>query len=325
MRSASHAVSTTSSALRAVGLAFGLVALGTTLTVGTTAAAEECARTYTTSELSRDLGAMTTALRAKDESGYRNTGQRLASQIGCVRKDLPQRVFASAYRHVGAYHYLNGNFDESRRWFKTALELEPSYEWDAGELALDHPLRRAFDAQRNAATVPPVALDGKAIAAPSGAKLKLDGRELTEAAATLDRPHILMVVGDDRVARQVFVINGNEIPEQFLTEGEASSEPDKPEDLYAAQKVERVRPPAKTPLMISGGALAIAGGAMYATTFATHAKFESSTNPADLDKYKKLTNTLVVAAGATFAVGLGVEYVGIIISEQPGVALRGRF
>ena len=49
--------------------------------VGTEAAAQECARSYTTAELSRDLGAMTTALRAKNDSDYRNVGQRLANQL----------------------------------------------------------------------------------------------------------------------------------------------------------------------------------------------------------------------------------------------------
>lgn len=308
------------------GAALGLLGTTAIATVGTAAQAQECARSYTTSELSRDLGAMTSALRNKDESAYRNTGQRLANQVGCVRKDLPQRVFASAFRHIGAYYYLNGDFDQSKRWFQTALELEPSYEWDAAELALDHPLRRAFDAQRDAATVEPVALDGKAIAAPSGATLKLDGRALTEAAATLDRPHILMVVGEDRVARQVFLIEGNAIPEQFLTEGDSTSSEDEEKDLYAAQKVERVRPPAKTPLMLAGGGLAIAGGAMWATTFATRAQFESATTVADLDKYRRLTNTLVVASGVTFALGVGVEYVGVIISDQrPGISVGGRF
>jgi hypothetical protein len=236
------------------------------------------------------------------------------------------RVFASAYRHVGAFYFMEGNFAQSKRWFMTALELEASYEWDAAELALDHPLRRAFDAQRNTAASEPVPLAGKAIAAPSEGTLKLDGRELTEAAATLGRPHLLMVVGQDRVALEVFLIEGNAIPDQFLTEGGTEeAEDEDPADAYIAQKVERIRPPAKTPLMLTGGGLAIAGGAMWATTFATRAKFDSATSVADLDKYKRLTNTLVVASGVTFALGVGVEYVGIIISEQPGVALGGRF
>jgi tetratricopeptide (TPR) repeat protein len=309
----------------ALGAILGGSSLVAAATVGAEASAQDCARAYTSAELSRDLGAMTTALRAKNESDYRNVGQRLSTQIACVRKDLPQRVWASAYRHLGAYFYMAGNFEESKRWFKTAIELEPSYEWDIAELTIDHPLRRAFDAQRNAATEPPVALAGKTLAPPSGGKIKLDGRELDEPAATLDRPHILMVVGDDRVARQVFLIEGNEIPAQFLGEGEAVASDEKPEDLYAARTVERVRPPAKTPLMVTGGALALVGGALYGTSFATRSQFYEATTPADLDKYRNLTNTLVIAAGASLAIGVGVEYVGIIISEQPGLAFQGRF
>ncbi|HCH63906.1 MAG TPA: hypothetical protein DFR83_13960 [Deltaproteobacteria bacterium] len=309
----------------ALSAALGSVTLLAAATVGTEAAAQDCARSYTTAELSRDLGAMTTALRAKNDSDYRDVGQRLSNQIACVRKDLPQRVWASAYRHLGAYYYMVGDFDQSKRWFKTAIELEPSYEWDIAELTLDHPLRRAFDAQRGAATEDPVALDGKALAPPSGATLKIDGRPLTESSATLDRPHILMVVGTDRVAREVFLIEGNEIPDQFLTDGDAVADEAPAADLYAAKKVERVRPPAKTPLMVTGGALAVVGGALYGTSFATRSQFYSAKTTADLDKYRSLTNTLVVAAGTTLALGIGVEYVGIIISDRPGVALRGRF
>jgi hypothetical protein len=302
------------------------------------AQAVDCARTYTTSELSRDLGAMTAALRGKDDATYKSTGQRLSNQIGCLRTPVPSRVFASAYRHIGAYHYMMGQFDQSKRWFKTGIELEPSYEWDLAELTLDHPLRRAFDAQRSSATESPASIEGKEISPPAGASLMLDGRKLTKAAATLDRPHLLMVVGEDRQVRQVLVIEGNAIPEQFLTDKagvSAAAPPSKskgrkpdpvdPDDAYATRRVYRVRPPAKTPLMVTGGALALAGGAIYATSFATRTKFDSATTQTDLDKYKRLTNTLVVSAGATAALGLGIEYVGIIISEQPGLALRGRF
>ena len=315
----------------------GIVALGST---SAHAQSVECARTYTTTELSRDLGAMTTALRGKDEAAYKATGERLAGQIGCLRAPVPSRVFASAYRHIGAYYYMAGQFNDSKRWFKSGIELEPSYEWDLAELTLDHPLRRAFDAQRAAATESPVSIEGKEIAPPAGASLMLDGRKLTKAAATLDRPHLLMVVGEDRQVRQVVVIEGNAIPEQFLadkaeqvavvptTKGKGKgkrAEPVDPDDAYATRQVYRVRPPAKTPLMVTGGALALAGGALYATSFATRSKFDAATTQTDLDKYKRLTNTLVVSAGATAALGLGVEYVGIIISEQPGLALRGRF
>ncbi len=313
---------------------FGVAGVFTVWVGGSDAMAADCARTYTKQELSRDIGTLNNALRNQDEAAFRDTGGRMAQQIACVRDDLNTIVFATAYRHIGAYYYMTGDFEQSKRWFKTALELEPTFEYGAGDLAMDHPLRRAFDAQRPAASDAPVALEGRELAVPAGAKLKLDGKRLTEAAATLDRPHLLLVVGEDAQVRQVIVIEGNAIPEQFLQSGAAPvaaattkkpTNTPNPDDPYAEVKVARVRPPAKTPLMLSGGVLALAGGAIYATSFSTRAKFDAATTTADLDRYRRLTNTLVVSAGATVALGLGVEYVGIIISDEPGLAIRGRF
>lgn len=326
------------SGLRGFGFA-GLVACSLAA-APSVAHAADCARPYTTAELSRDLSAMTAALRATDEDAYKQTGERLAGQMACVRAALPTRVFASSYRHIGAYYYLAGDFEASKRWFRVAIELEPSFEWDVAELAIDHPLRRAFDAQRATATEQSVRVAGKDLAVPAGSTLMLDGRKITEPEATLDRPHLLMVVGDDRSVRQVVQFEGNAFPDEFLKDAEdnvaVAAAPTRkskgkqekvldPGDEFSTVQVYRVRPPAKTPLMLAGGAVALTGGALYATSAVTRKRFDSATTVADLERYRSLTNTLVVAAGATFAVGLGIEYVGIIIDDQPGVFFRGHF
>jgi hypothetical protein len=101
--------------------------------------------------------------------------------------------------------------------------------------------------------------------------------------------------------------------------------PASPADDYAVVKVARIRPPAKTPLMITGGAVALGAGALYGASFATRARFDAATTSAEMDRYRGLTNTLVVASGATLAIGLGVEYAGIILDGRPGLQLRARF
>ncbi len=98
-----------------------------------------------------------------------------------------------------------------------------------------------------------------------------------------------------------------------------------PEDEYAVQTVKRVRPKAKTPLMIAGGVAALGAGGLYGASFATRAKFDAASTEEEMLKYRSSTNALVIASGVTLALGLGVEYTAIILDGNPGMMLRGRF
>ena len=304
------------------------------------AARAECARAYTGPELINDLSVMNAALRNLDEDAFKVAGKNLEKNIPCVRTPVQPQVFASAYRMIGAYQFLAGDKAVAARWFRVALELNPAYEWDVTEFPADHPIREAFLAERYRAGEAKVAVAGKVLNEPAGSKLMLDGKPLTKPAATTDRPHLLQVVGSDNTVRQVFLIEGNAIPEPFLRAEEAAAvalattgKKDKnapvradPNDPYAVQKIQRVRPKAKTPLMIAGGAIALGSAGIYGASFATRSSFDAATTTKDLEHYRSLTNTLVIAAGTTFAVGIGVEYAAIIIDGNgPALGFRGRF
>ena len=78
--------------------------------------------------------------------------------------------------------------------------------------------------------------------------------------------------------------------------------------------------------MLAGGVVALGSAGIYAASFSTRAKFDVATTTADLERYQQLTNTLVIASGATLLVGLGVEYAGIMLGAQPnGIRMSGRF
>jgi hypothetical protein len=53
----------------------------------------------------------------------------------CLSSSAPSPIFASAYRYIGTYRYLVLN-DEAgaRRWFRVALEIDATHNWDAAEL-----------------------------------------------------------------------------------------------------------------------------------------------------------------------------------------------
>ncbi len=309
-----------------------------------------CAAAYTSEQLVNDLTTVQLALRNLDEASFNTAGARLEAGIGCVGNPIPPMVFASAYRYVGAYHYLQKENDKARQWFRSALELDPTYNWDAQEMELDNPMRQVFEEERARAPIPPTEIPGKVLAQPAGSTLALDGRPLDKAAATADRPHVLQQVAtSDRSVRGTWVIEGNAIPEQFLqdqtlsgltpeeqakADKEAKKKPrEKKKEQVAnveytdsgAVKIDRLRPPEKTPLMVLG-AVGIAGAAgIYAATFATHGEFENANSTEELVAAQTLTNALVLTSGGVLLVGMGVGYWGIVLDGGAGVGISGHF
>ncbi|MFT5686723.1 MAG: hypothetical protein ACI8RZ_007679 [Myxococcota bacterium] len=307
-------------------------------------AAAECASAYTPGQLTDDMSAMTEALRNLDEVTFKQIGQKMEARLPCVGRKLPARVYASAYRYIGTQHYLNQDRAAANQWFLTSLELDPTFEWDINDLGPSHPLRAGFDSQRELAAIEPEAIPGKTLLIPAGGALFLDGRELTEAEATPGRPHIFQVISaGDGSLRQSFIIEGNAIPTQFLQDAveEAAvastetgrksrrgGESTEGEIAYGDMRVvyiDRVRPPAKTPLMLAGGAGMMIAGGLYAASFATLGQFDQSSTTADLLRYQSLTNTLVIASGISAVAGVGIGYAGVMMGSGPGVFVGGRF
>lgn len=305
----------------------------------------ECTSAYTSEQLTDDMSAMTESLRGLDEITFKQVGQNMEVRLPCVGRRLPARVYASAYRYIGTQHYLSQDRATANRWFLTSLELDPTFEWDINDLGPGHPLRAAFDSQRELAAIDPEPIPGKTLLIPAGSALYLDGRELTTAAATPGRPHLLQVISiSDNLLRQSFVIEGNEIPARFLQDavvevvetaepeggrrGRKSNQSTEGEIAYGDMRVvyvDRVRPPAKTPLMLAGGAGMMIAGGLYAASYATHTQFDQASTTVDLLRYQSLTNTLLIASGISAAAGVSVGYAGVMMSGSPGVFIGGRF
>ncbi len=296
--------------------------LGTAVSIGWAPLARaECTTSYVSGQLTEDLGQMTISLQQLDQQTFELAGNRLQLGLPCLKTAVPTGVFASAYRYLGVYHHLGGRMDDARRWFRSSLELDSTYDWDINDLPFDHPIRRTFEEERSNGVVDPVAVEGQVIAPGAGATLLLDGRKLKKAAATMDRPHLLQVVGsEDGMVRQVFLIEGNAIPEQMMraaTDADVTTTPTF--DRGRVELVQRNRPAAKTPLLVMGGVGLAAGVGLYTGSFITRQKFNKATRTDDLLKYRTTTNTLVIASGATFLVGLGTGYAGMVLGGSPGV------
>lgn len=310
------------------------------------AARAECAQPYTGEQLVADLQTANLSLRTLDEEIFAQVGKRLEEGIVCLSSAAPSPVFASAYRYIGAYRFLMKNDEAAaRRWFRTAIEIDSTHRWDAAELDLAHPMRTLYENERDAAVTGYTALEGKVLATPAGSKLFLDGRPMSDAGATVDRPHVVQQVGaTDKTLRGSWLIEGNAIPEAFLRDGatfapvaEAPVEkkgkkqkdpemvPSVAGDGLAVMKIERVRPPEKTPLIVLG-ALGVAGaGTVYGLSAMSRADFDAATTTAELEATRQQTNTLVLASGGVLLAGLGIGYWGVILEGGAGVGVGGHF
>jgi hypothetical protein len=313
----------------------------------------ECKVAYTSAELVKDLTSTQLALRALDESTFSAAGGRLEAGVACVSNPVPVMVFASTYRYIGAHRYMQNDTEGARRWFRAALELDPSYQWDANELELSNPIRALFEEERDRAHSDPVPASGGVLAQPAGSTFALDGRPLSVAAASTDRPHVLQQIAtSDKSIRGTWLIDGNAFPAQVLQsavvtaptpeeaaraakEAKKADRTKKPVETEKVASVEysdsgaivvdRVRPAEKTPLMIIG-AIAIAGaGGLYAASFVTHDQFENATTTDELFQTQTLTNALVVSSGGVLLAGLGVGYWGMVLDGGAGVGVSGHF
>lgn len=177
-----------------------------------------CSAAYTGPALVKDLGSVQTALRNLDDSAFAASGKALEAGLPCLDQTAPPQMYASAYRYVGAVHFLVLNDPAgARRWFRSSLELDPNYQWDAQELDLNNPMRALWEAQRADAPAEGTRLEGKELDVPSGSVALLDGRPLVEPRATPDRPHLLQfAVTGSRHADQTYLIDGNAFPADVL-------------------------------------------------------------------------------------------------------------
>lgn len=285
----------------------------------------ECRSAYTTDQLVGDLEQAIVAMREQDLPRMGAVTRRLETDLVCLGRTAPPPVFANAYRLIGAYYFLGvQDVPKARRWFRVALEVDPTHDWDSSELPMVHPMRQVYEEERMAAASAVVPLDGMVIVKPAGSVLFLDGRPLENAEATTERPHIIQQVAKDGTTRGAFVIEGNAIPSQYLRpestlpQNQPVATPEDPnvsynEDGVKIVKIERTRPREKTPLIVSGLLGMVGAGGVYAVAYIEREDFELAATTTELQTSASLVNTLVAASGGVAALGLGVAYWGLIL------------
>jgi len=268
-----------------------------------------CDGPYSRAELATDLGRAQSAMRAMEDAPFGEAAHTIRDRLACLDTVFPAGTSASVYRTVGAAAWLvDGNQEEARRWFRGAREVDPRYDWDAGELPLNHPMRAAWDELRAAPAVVPTLADPPILG--EGA-WTLDGRNLSRPAATPDRPHLLQreMGGTVRTWR----LDGSAFPADALMVPEVVAQPT-PEPVadrgFQTVQVQRERPPAQVPLLLAGAVGLVAAGGAYGASFGARSSFDTATTTEGVESAAGLTNALVIAAGGLAAGGVGVAVIG---------------
>ena len=282
---------------------------------------------YAATQLGEDMAAMSEALRASNSEDFQRAGGRLAEGLPCIKEPMAPVVLSSVYRYMGLHAYFRGDEAQARSWFRSALELDSTFDWDVSELPVDDPLRPIFEEERSRAGTEKVAVSDTArLNIAEGKRLAVDGRMITQPALTKDRPHLVQLIdGATNTVESVWLIEGNALPPQLVIDGGAAAVASAPSSQTTFERIERQRPPLKTPALIVGGTFMAAGVGLYAASFSTKSKFEKATTLDDAKAHRSTTNTLVIAASSAFVAGAGMTYVGFMLDSGAGLAWTGRF
>ena len=284
--------------------------------LGHQSVAAACSAPYTATQLGSDLTAMSEALRSGDMNTLRlrAPGEALVAGLPCMDAPVAPVVLASIYRYAGLSFFVSDDTVNAERWFRSALELDPTFDWDVAEVPVGHPVRTSFELQREQAGKPPVdAAGGKRLAIPEGYRLTVDGRPLREPMLTSDRPHFVQLIKvEGNAVEEVWVVDGAALPLSLLTDADApAGETTFAGSSLIVEKIERTRPPMKTPALISGGAFIAGGIALYAMSFGAHDQWEAATTSKALAEKRSLTNGLVLGAASALTLGAGMTWVGV--------------
>jgi hypothetical protein len=318
------------------------------------AEAADCAAPYTMDQMINDLTAVETFLRNGDNTGAGQAATNLEGGLACMSEVLPRLISGRAIRAIGAGLIASGDPEKGEDWLRTAVELEPSFEFGIEDLPAVHPVRDVYTVVRDTIGEE-IPVEGATLSA--GGVVWLDGRKLTEPKARIDRFHIVQY--DSGGAVRSWIIDGNRFPDEVLAMAAPVAETKKPKPSKAEEPVasaklpkpvpepkvktpkaaqampdpasqveigRRKRPWEKTPLMISGLAVSGLAGGVYLLHLQQLSKFNDLSESALLEQQQAKTNQLYVASLAILAVGTGTFTWGVIVDGgAPSPALRIRF
>ena len=166
--------------------------------------ADLCEENYTAETLVNDLAETEDALRTNPMEAAKNNS--LIAGLLCLGDPLHPALAPRIYRAVGAGLALNGDTESALSWYRTAVELDPTYAYGAGEIP-----ESSLAVHRLAVSEgdsDPVSLEGTL----GPGKHYLDGRQMFSPKAETRRFHIYQRSHDG--AFKTWLIEGSALPSE---------------------------------------------------------------------------------------------------------------
>ena len=290
------------------------------------ALAQDTCMPYTSDVMLADLNRAQEALSAEDLATLGEAGTALSSGMACLDEQVPEQVHAMAYRLIGAHLTMAGDVEGAKMWFRTAMELDPTFAWDIDDVAQGSEVWNAYEDEASTFDAERVFVPGRSLSLKDGDILLLDGRVTTSPAARPGRYHVVQVRAEGGEIKRTWLIEGAAFPSSVLIASTQATVQPQNQDAYATktETVKRNRPAAKTPLLIGGVAGLLAAGGMYAASYPARSSFDAATTEDELYAAKTRTNMLVLGSAGVAAVGVGVTVWGVAISDS-GLGLAWQF
>ena len=276
----------------------------------------ECEEQYVVNKVMSDIKKAKTALQESDNNSLVAVGKEIEGKILCLDAPLLSngQVFEKLYRIIGYGYFYSDDTSEAKKWFSSAQEALPSFRFSSDTLE-NEDVRQLYEDVRSSRQERQ-AVEGKILQVPAGTKLYLNGNLVSTAdfsKGQYNYAYLISEVGDNIQVQARFSFE-DAFPSELLKDDDGSG-------IYDAsmKKVERIRPPEKTPLMILGGITTLTAVGLYGYTFKTNQDFEVATHPDDMRSIQTLNNNLIITAGVVGFVGFGLGYTGVLIDSQGGI------
>lgn len=284
--------------------------------VAPTAYSAECPEAYVVSNVMDDIKKAKTALQDSDNQSLVTVSKDIESKILCLDAPLLSngQVFEKLYRIIGYGYFYSDDMSNAKKWFSSAQEALPSFRFSSEALEEEN-LRQLYEDVRTTRQEKSE-IEGQLLQVPAGTKLYVNGNLVSStefSKGQYNHAFLLSEVGDNIQVQARFAFEDT-FPPELLRQDDGTQVYD-----GSMKKVDRIRPPEKTPLMIVGGVTSVVAMGLYGYTFKTNQDFEAATTPDDMRSIQSLNNNLIITAGVVGFVGFGLGYTGVLIDSQGGI------